>query len=964
MELPRSMELTNFHHRGHHHYHPKQNLRYVSDPNSSLPYYADNANFYNSSDHHRHHRIRGHQAQRQSRPLPPPRGIQTRFQPLPSGQSSSLNYHPPQMHPYDPEQLRFTFADSYQDRPSLEDNFFGSLYHFRDLVFSPQLPFQIHHHRHNLLEFEQVVKQEFWVQQRVLTKNMPVRSRSHLEFGRGSLMFEFDQKLMLPFVMDGKLRNASVCISGFKLKHRVKLLGGEGDDSCSCRASFLSSPGTFFRGMESDVDSLHLDKSTSLDDKIRNCEESMLISRSCTHDNMQPSTDGALTSLPITRLFLEKSIIPIVKSLCSEGLRHEQKNVDAEVTAAIDKQSEVFNLENTGEEMLGVSAPKEVNAQEVIPRYLIPSEASALDIDQRLSLTGIEFDKDEFPSLSHFLHLPIYKSGVSTVTSCDEAVEFVHISDATPGSQISNEFCREDGNVKMIVDTDVSSTDEISLLQYTDVDIKSDSATGNDKLIEKKSISPPLHDSRSFPEGVNINGADYYNGKKNQLGHSTPRTVSGRMSFAFTNVKSKGTSYHVNPRTWHRNNGCSASPPGDNFFLRPSQAAAFPQGSSGFCPANRLNTPGLDESKSCTNRVGTGMSNHSLRKGEMMPSFENYRPSWVHSSTRNNDVSKFVKDLLTSENLNGPLTCLDNQSELDGGNLAHVNKKRIMPETPKSNQYVAISKSTDFSIPSADKIQASSFNGYLKRRKNQLIRTSLKSQTKQPLVTPDNNLNMGIQITFKAISSSTLCKRHSQNVVGKTFKRSSNSLVWTLCNSLSSKNDCDTINHQKVYPQLFPWKGPAYSKNLMQNWNSISKSNSFATSGSLLLSRNRDTVYTRSINGFSLRKSKLISVDGSSLKWSKPIDLHSEEANELVISTKINFKNLSLLTENCAMHMRGFHGPIGHGLHRNPTGFVKKKVRMCERTRHFGYEITITIDAVDWIIKTVKEVQQKEDRQR
>ncbi|KAF4379873.1 hypothetical protein G4B88_021006 [Cannabis sativa] len=104
----------------------------------------------------------------------------------------------------------------------------------------------------------------------------------------------------------------------------------------------------------------------------------------------------------------------------------------------------------------------------------------------------------------------------------------------------------------------------------------------------------------------------------------------------------------------------------------------------------------------------------------------------------------------------------------------------------------------------------------------------------------------------------------------------------------------------------------------------------------------------------------------------------------------------------------GFHGPSGHGKHQNPTGFGKKKghyptgfdwknstastynlklrkywsfhtkhkvfmmtlncdggfVRICERTRHFGYEVAVTIDAVDWIIETVKEVEQKEERRR
>lgn len=49
----------------------------------------------------------------------------------------------------------------------------------------------------------------------------------------------------------------------------------------------------------------------------------------------------------------------------------------------------------------------------------------------------------------------------------------------------------------------------------------------------------------------------------------------------------------------------------------------------------------------------------------------------------------------------------------------------------------------------------------------------------------------------------------------------------------------------------------------------------------LLLLRKRDTVYTRSINGFSLRKFKVLSVGGSSLKWSKSIEKNSKKANEV-----------------------------------------------------------------------------------
>ncbi|KAF5803894.1 hypothetical protein HanRHA438_Chr06g0285911 [Helianthus annuus] len=48
----------------------------------------------------------------------------------------------------------------------------------------------------------------------------------------------------------------------------------------------------------------------------------------------------------------------------------------------------------------------------------------------------------------------------------------------------------------------------------------------------------------------------------------------------------------------------------------------------------------------------------------------------------------------------------------------------------------------------------------------------------------------------------------------------------------------------------------------------------------LLLSRKRETLYTRSNHGFSLRMSKLLNVGGPSLKWSKSIERNSKRTNE------------------------------------------------------------------------------------
>ncbi|KAM6543977.1 hypothetical protein CsatB_008424 [Cannabis sativa] len=673
-------------------------------------------------------------------------------------------------------------------------------------------------------------------------------------------------------------------------------------------------------------------------------------------------------------LTLEKSIIPTVESICPEGSRQEQKNIDAAVVAAFDQHAEACNMERRGVERLGVSAsreqvigqeePPEVIAQEEPPHCTILSNVQALDINLRFSFTGVESDnllvKNEFRSLSNDLSLPVDQNGVSAATSSDEAMELVPdalrnidsqhslitasnacILDAMSGCQISNETCSEDGElIKTFVDTDGSIVAaEKSLLQCTDANLKSDCATETDQAIEEKLISLPLQDSESSPKGVNISSDDHYNGQKNQLGHPPPRTFPGSTSFAVTNIKRKTTSTHANPRTWHRNNVSSASLPGSKPFSRtdlsqsqltvkdrkiqstsyvrkgnslvrkPSPAASLPQRSPGFCPVNRLSSTGLDESKSSIKKVDVGMSNGFLRKGETKTSCEKSRTSLVHSgtklpnvpissrdctssptagphlsgcfettsdpisSTENTVTTKFVKDSLTSENQNGILTSLDNQSELDDGNSASVDPKRIVYVKRKLNQLVATSNSTDLT-------QSSSFDGYFKKRKNQLVRTSLESHTKQPMVMPDDNLSLDVQITLKAISSRRSNKKRSQKAVAKTFKRSSNSLVWTLRNSQSSNNDSGTISHQKVYPHLFPWKRTTYWRNSMQNWNSISKSNSLAISGKLLLSRKRDTVYTRSTNGFSLRKSKVLSVGGSSLKWSKSIDKHSKKAHE------------------------------------------------------------------------------------
>jgi len=83
---------------------------------------------------------------------------------------------------------------------------------------------------------------------------------------------------------------------------------------------------------------------------------------------------------------------------------------------------------------------------------------------------------------------------------------------------------------------------------------------------------------------------------------------------------------------------------------------------------------------------------------------------------------------------------------------------------------------------------------------------------------------------------------------------------------------------RNILPHIFPWKRPDSWK-LSRN-NTSRKLSTRLISKKLQISRKRDTIYTVSKGGFSLRKSGVRSIGGSNLKWSKSIERHSKKANE------------------------------------------------------------------------------------
>ncbi|KAK3134173.1 hypothetical protein QOZ80_6AG0545910 [Eleusine coracana subsp. coracana] len=95
--------------------------------------------------------------------------------------------------------------------------------------------------------------------------------------------------------------------------------------------------------------------------------------------------------------------------------------------------------------------------------------------------------------------------------------------------------------------------------------------------------------------------------------------------------------------------------------------------------------------------------------------------------------------------------------------------------------------------------------------------------------------------------------------------------VWTLSGQHPQRKPFVGMTQVKAFPRILPWKRKVFSHNYTSSLGIVRK---------LLKTRKRGTIYTVSTNGFSLRKSGLLSFDGSSLKWSRSLEKGSQKVNE------------------------------------------------------------------------------------
>ncbi|KAL6212008.1 hypothetical protein ACLB2K_017231 [Fragaria x ananassa] len=435
----------------------------------------------------------------------------------------------------------------------------------------------------------------------------------------------------------------------------------------------------------------------------------------------------------------------------------------------------------------------------------------------------------------------------------------------------------------------------------TKTNLTLDNVTEGHQSVTGKTVPLKLQESKKISHGLHLLSTE--SALNNQLGQATHKIVPGRPYPTFTTSQKTTSSTHISkPPTWHRNANSSASPlhastlppqrqlpqrngklesnsyarKGNTLVRRPAPVAAVPQSSQGLnSSVYQLNISGIDGSKKnagSDSRVDIKNPSSLMRTGKItapsdrptapLPSeVKMYTSAAISLGTPSQVAEPLLSDFFGTKS--NPMNCSDMKD-------AEGSVKDLLATFDPPEHH------SDLSVHNADNNQPS--DGYYKKCKHQLIRSSLEINGKDTVL-PTDNLNSGVQKALKVIPSRTFNKKRSLKAVARTGKK--NSLVWTPSGTQSSNNNGSSYAHQKVLPHLFPWKRARSWRTVMQTQASnFNYSSSSTISKKLLLSRMRDTVYTRSTHGFSLRKYKVLSVGGSSLKWSKSIESRSMKVNE------------------------------------------------------------------------------------
>ncbi|RCV22248.1 hypothetical protein SETIT_4G205600v2 [Setaria italica] len=228
----------------------------------------------------------------------------------------------------------------------------------------------------------------------------------------------------------------------------------------------------------------------------------------------------------------------------------------------------------------------------------------------------------------------------------------------------------------------------------------------------------------------------------------------------------------------------------------------------------------------------------------------------LSQTLQNQQLLETEKEDSNGQVISGVDNPLHRSEPLDAGKAVYVR--------PKLNQLVASQGQHpgDSSNSSMDKLMQPSATSdlYFKKRKNQIV---LGSSTSDVSSTKDMTQAENIKSALK-----------TTNTVG------SFSHVWTLSGQHPRRKSFVGTSHMKVFPRILPWKRKMFCQNFRSSYPSLLNTSSLGIVRKLLQTRKRSTIYTVSTDGFSLRKSGVLSIGGSSLKWSRSLEKHSQKVNE------------------------------------------------------------------------------------
>uniref|UniRef100_A0A3Q7GY41 C3H1-type domain-containing protein n=1 Tax=Solanum lycopersicum TaxID=4081 RepID=A0A3Q7GY41_SOLLC len=554
-------------------------------------------------------------------------------------------------------------------------------------------------------------------------------------------------------------------------------------------------------------------------------------------------------------------------------------------------------------------------------------QGSSVGIDQKLAPESHEschyvLDRDDMPLLADNLSLFANKVSVKSMESVPDMSPLLSFPDLTNCS-VSEEPIDKSSVSSEIVIEKALRVDENSRTAYDNIsssvktssdafefDRSSDHKVGGNPVVNINTVALSSQNTVKSSKNVSSQGWKPNLGANQQIPAGS-RVLSVRPSSFIT---PRNVPVPKKPLTWHRTGNSFSSvvgrgsqmnslPPqshlskdtakvgsyirkGNSLVRNPSPVGSLPKGYHASSSSTyRLNSSGVNDlRRKCENRAeitgspscrGTPEVNAPSERPKTPTQSESFSCVTLMSTSSpvvdhpgNGDIATNSDPMEVTDNIlalkpselpstsSAVLECQiglggdsGSQNTLDEGS----SRKVIVYVKQRSNQLVAAS----------DKTQTSS-DGYYKRRKNQLIRASGNNQMKQRVATTKNIVPF--QRGMKRL-----------NGLAKTSKLSKFSLVWKLGDTQSSRKYGGTVEYEKLWPFLFPWKRASYRRNFLS---SSPSDNSSIIRRKLLLSKKRETIYTRSIHGLSLRRSKVLSVSGSSLKWSKSIEQRSKKAAE------------------------------------------------------------------------------------